>query len=138
MKNLLLDPSLTRQFFVGFDPLLQEFEKKLNTVQDKFPPHDIIQVSENQFQIVLAVAGFTKDDVKISLEKTRLSISGTKLKESEVQYLYKGISNRSFSRDFILQDDVKVGNAKLEDGILIINLERIVPKEDKPRLIKLD
>ena len=55
-----------------------------------------------------------------------------------MQYLYKGISNRSFSRDFILQDDVKVGNAKLEDGILIINLERIVPKEDKPRLIKLD
>lgn len=136
-KNMLLDPALTRQFFVGFDPLFEELEKKIIGNQDKYPPHDIIQVSEKDFQIVLAVAGFKKSDIEISLEKKHLKIKGSKSKE-DVTYLYKGISNRAFTREFILQDDVQVASAKFEDGVLIINLERIVPEEDQPRLISLD
>lgn len=138
MKHMLLDPALTRQFFVGFDPLLERFEKTLTTASDKYPPHNVVQVDDNRFQIVVAIAGFSKSDITISLEKDRLSIKGSREADTSVVYLYKGISNRSFSKDFILQDDVYVGAAKFEDGMLTINLERIVPIENKSRLISID
>jgi len=138
MKNLLLDPSLTRQFFVGFDPLLDQFAKRLSTPVDKFPPHNIIKLSDTRFQIVLAIAGFTKSDIEITVDQERLVIKGGKAYVSDVQYLYQGISNRAFNREFILQDDVEVGSAKFEDGMLTIELERIVPEENKPRLIALN
>lgn len=134
----LLDPSLTRQFFVGFDPLLEEFEKKINGGQDKYPPHDIVKVGENQYQIVLAIAGFTKENIDISIEKRVLTIRGSKPNESGVEYLYKGISQRQFKREFVLQTDVIVGSAKFENGLLTINLERVVPEAELRRTISLD
>ena len=139
MKNML-EQALPRQFFVGFDPMLQELERNFSIHQDKFPPHDIIQVSENQYQIILAVAGFAKGEIDVSIEKTRLLITGNSKSgdKKDITYIYKGIGNRSFSREFTIQNDVKVNGAKLEDGILTINLERVIPKEDRIRKIALD
>lgn len=134
----LLDPSLTRQFFVGFDPLLEEFERKISGGNDKYPPHNVVKIGENQYQIVLAIAGFAKENIEISIEKRVLMIVGNKTIETGIEYLYKGISQRAFKREFVLQADVEVGAAKFENGILTINLERVVPDEEQRRMISLD
>lgn len=137
MSKLNNNDLVTRRFFIGFDPFMEGYTSALNGSNDKYPPHDIVKVSDTQYQLALAIAGFAKEDIEIKVEKNRLTISGSKTKE-EVEYLYKGISTRSFSRNFVINDDVKVGSAKYEDGIITINLERVVPKKDLPRLIALE
>lgn len=140
MSKLL--PSLldSRQFLIGFDPLFRELDKQLSNAQPKYPPHDIIKTSEHHYQIILAVAGFKRSDIEISLDGSSLIIRGAKLKPAElstVEYIYNGISNRAFTREFTLRENVIVKSAKVEDGLLIIDLEEVVPEEKRPRLIEI-
>ena len=134
---------LDRQFFVGFDDLFDKLDTTLGKV-DKFPPHDVIKTGDHTYEVVIAVAGFSKDDIKVDIENNTLVIRGFKPKESlnlaekYPRFIYNGISNRSFTKNFTLQPQIIVKKAKVENGLLTIQLEEIIPDEQKSRNISID
>ncbi len=105
-----------------------------------FPPYNIKQVGNDRYQIEMAVAGFSKKDLKIELHNNQLTIEGSQQAATDNQgsnYLYKGIAARQFRQSFALEDHVKVIGSELRDGILNIELERDLPEEKKPRSIEI-
>ena len=135
-------PSI-HKFGIGFDNLFEEL-LRVNAQQanTNYPPYNIIKNDEDHFMIELAVAGFREGDISITVEKNILIIKGEQTQdldelEKEVEYVHRGISARNFTRTFTLADYVEVVSAKAENGILMINLERKVPEEQKPKTIAI-
>lgn len=125
---------------VGFDRLAALMSTATRQDQgNAYPPYNIRTMGEDHYQITMAVAGFSEDDIDITTEQNRLLVTGTRADETEGQgeYLHRGIATRSFKRRFNLADHVKVISASLENGLLHINLERELPEEMKPRTIKI-
>ena len=124
---------------VGFDNIINELDALLNTQTpaSTFPPHNIIKVDEYQYIVELAIAGFNKQEVIITLKDALLEIKGQKNPEEEVQYLHKGIGTRSFIKTIKLADTVEVKGADFKDGILRIALENVIPDAKKPRNIEI-
>jgi len=123
---------------IGFDRMLNALEaaSRAETI-DTWPPYDIVKAGENDYRIVMAVAGFSQDELAITQEQNMLIVSGQKANGDDVQYLHRGIAGRSFQRRFELADHVKVVDAGLVNGLLIIDLKREIPEEMKPRQIKI-
>jgi molecular chaperone IbpA len=104
-----------------------------------YPPYNIETDGENTYRITVAVAGFGQQELDITIEKEELSIVGKKEPvEDKISYLHHGIAGRSFNLKFNLADHVKVVHANLENGVLIVDLEREVPEELKPRKIQIE
>jgi molecular chaperone IbpA len=124
---------------VGFDNIINELDALMHaqTPTSTFPPHNIIKVDEYQYIVELAIAGFNKQEVTITLKDALLEIKGQKNPEEEVQYLHKGIGTRSFIKTIKLADTVEVRGAEFKDGILRIALENVVPESKKPRTIEI-
>ena len=133
-------PTLALRSFVGFDNLFNELETISTQKQNSFPAHDILRISEDEYEITLALSGFNKDDISIDVHDGVLTIKGnggTEVQNDKVQYLYKGIAKRSFEQKFRLEHYVYVKDAKLSNGLLTISLLREIPEERKPRQITL-
>lgn len=127
---------------VGFDRLLKSLDSanRLEESAFSYPPYNIEKVSEDAYRIVMAVAGFAEDELDITAKENSLVISGRKDKaedEGEVTYLHRGIANRAFERRFDLADHIKVTGAKLENGLLAVELVREIPEAMKPRSIAI-
>ncbi|HSM68614.1 MAG TPA: Hsp20 family protein [Xanthomonadales bacterium] len=125
---------------VGFDRLASMLSSATRLEQgNSFPPYNIKSDDENKYQITMAVAGFSRDDLDISYEQNVLTVSGNREQEAEdeSEYLYRGIATRSFQRRFNLADHVRVTGAELENGLLHIYLERELPEAMKPRSIEI-
>lgn len=124
---------------VGFDNIINELDALLNaqTPTSTFPPHNIIKLDDYQYIVELAIAGFTKQEVTITLKDGLLEIKGQKNPEEEVQYLHKGIGTRSFIKTIKLADTVEVRGAEFKDGILRVGLENVIPESKKPRQIEI-
>lgn len=125
---------------VGFERLFQDIERHLvKSTSDNYPPYNIVEVNENEWNITLAVAGFGMDNLNIVLDKNILTVSGETPKGSEeLKYLHKGLASRSFRRSFTLADHIQVENATLELGLLHIILKRNVPEELQPKKISIN
>lgn len=129
---------------VGFDRLNDLLESMLSDTTESFdgyPPYNIEKLGEDEYKIVMAVAGFDMNDLNIVLQDGELTVSG-KIQEKEqkgdgVQYLHRGIASRSFERTFRLADHIQVTDADMKDGLLTISLYREVPEEKKPRMIPI-
>ena len=131
-------------YAVGFDRIFDNLSRYVdnNATSTGFPPYNIRKEGDYNYVIELALAGFGKNDIEVEVADSTLSIRSTKkpLDEdvsSNEDTVYRGISYRKFERKFTLAEDVVVNEAKLENGMLILNLERVVPEEKKPRLIKV-
>ena len=127
-------------FSVGFDSVFDRFFDMDTNREQGYPPYNIRKVNDIQYVIELAIAGFSKDDIEVELTDGLLAIRSKDRKEEEEDsdsFVHKGIARRSFSRTYTLSDDVIVKGADLKDGMLIINLERVIPDEKKPRLIQI-
>ena len=124
---------------IGFENILKEVEDLLAApVNQSFPPHNIIKVDDYQYIVELAIAGFAKQEVTITLKDALLEIKGQKNPDREdIQYLHKGIGTRSFIKTIRLADTVEVRGAEFKDGILRIALENVVPESKKPRTIEI-
>ena len=131
-------PSIHRSF-IGFDRLFDEMETRFaNSQSQGYPPYNIAQLSEDEYMISIAVAGFGMDNLDITKDKNVLRIEGTSPKGDEnVNYLHKGIGGRNFRREFTLADHVEVEGATLELGMLNIHLKREVPEELQPKKIAI-
>ena len=133
-------PTLALRSFVGFDNLFNELETISNQKQNSFPAHDILRISEDEYEITLALSGFNKKDISIDVHDGVLTIKGnggSEVENDNVQYIYKGIAKRSFEQKFRLEQYVDVKDAKLSNGLLKILLLREIPEERKPRQIAL-
>ena len=127
-------------YAVGFDRVFDTLNRYVdnNVNATGFPPYNIQKVGDFKYQIDMALAGFSKDDIEVEVADGTLSVRSDKKEEPEDEFTYhRGISYRKFERKFTLADDLVVNGAKLENGMLTIDLERIVPEEKKPRLISV-
>ena len=124
---------------VGFDRMQRLLDAAAQTEQNNaYPPYNIEQLGENGYQITLAVARFSDDDIDITLTDRTLVVSGKMNEGSEERtYLHRGIAGRAFERRFELADHIQVKGAKLENGLLHVALERVVPESEKPRKIEI-
>lgn len=125
---------------IGFDRLAQLFDDALRSEsQPSYPPYNIELVGEDKYRIAMAVAGFDRSELEIETERDTLKITGRKQKEDAKRtYLHRGIAARDFEHRFQLADHVKVVSAKLDNGLLNIELVREVPEALKPRKIAID
>ena len=131
-------------FSVGFDGLFNRLNT-MDTAQSGYPPYNIRKINELQYVVELALAGFSKSDIEVEVTDGTLTIRSTTAKDdgadndenNEINFVHRGIAKRTFSRAFQLSDDIIVQSADLQDGMLIVNLERVIPDEKKPRLIPI-
>ena len=132
-------PTLSRAT-VGFDRLFNDLEKQFlnssNTTHN-YPPYNVIELNDNEWIISIAVAGFSMEDLNITLERNTLTIEGNTPKNDEVVYLHKGIAGRNFRRAFTLADHLEVVSASLSLGMLNIRLKRNIPEEFQPKKIEI-
>lgn len=128
-----------RRSSVGFDRLFDLLETGTrNEVAGAYPPFDIVQESEDSHRITLAVAGFRRDEIEIVAQENQLIVTGKRSETAnEGQYLHRGIATRSFERRFQLADFIEVGSASFENGLLSVQLKRVVPEAMKPRKIEI-
>jgi len=132
------DPTPLWRSTVGFDRLLDLLDDSTRlTAEDSYPPYNIERTAENEYQIALALAGFTPDEVSITAEQNVLTVEGPKTSKGEHEYLYHGISARPFRRVFNLADYVQVKAASFDNGLLKIDLARELPETMKPRRIAI-
>ena len=123
---------------IGFDRVLGLLDEVTRLdASDTYPPYNIEKTGGDAYRITLAVAGFTPDELSITSEADLLTVSGKKAHSQDRQYLHQGIAARAFERQFTLADYVKVLGAKLEQGLLTIDLVREVPEVMKPRRIEI-
>mgnify|MGYP000922516073 CR=1 FL=1 len=140
MIKSLVDWEPYRPFTVGFDSLWD----RLNTLEldvPNYPPYNIRKLNDNNYKIEVALAGYSKDDIELELKDNTLTVRN-KTKEKVINedangVIHKGISTRQFERAFTISEDIKVKDAELKNGLLTIELERIIPDEKKPRLIEI-
>ena len=133
-----LDPSRINTYSIGFDRM---FDNLMNVpTASTYPPYNIVKNEDDKFTLEIAVAGFSKDEIEIEFKESILKIESKSRPEGddEKEYLYKGISNKRFKKAFTLSDDVVVNGADMKDGILKIDMERIIPEEKKPQLIQIN
>jgi molecular chaperone IbpA len=126
---------------VGFDRFNDLFESALHSeaASTTYPPHNVEKHGEDHYRIVIAAAGLTEEDLDIQVEKEVLTIAGGKRdNDKEAIYLHQGIAQRAFRLSFRLADHIEVQNASLSNGLLTIDLLRVVPEEAKPRRINID
>ena len=128
-------------FTIGFDSLFDRlFDMDTTRDSQGYPPYNIRKVNDLQYVIELALAGFSKDDIEVEVTDGQLSIRSKEEKKEEEEssyFVHKGIAKRSFSRTYTLSDDIIVKGADLKDGMLTVNLEKVIPDEKKPRLIQI-
>jgi molecular chaperone IbpA len=133
------DPTPLWRSTVGFDRLFDLIDESMRwTGEENYPPYNIERTGEDHYQISLALAGFTPEEVTVTAEQDVLTVEGRKAEKGDHQYLYQGISARSFRRVFNLADYVQVKGANFVDGLLKIELVREVPEAMKPRRITIN
>ena len=129
------------RYAIGFDHLMDHLvslHSNNNLTTNEYPPYDIIKEGESNYTIELAVAGFKKDELSIQLKDNTLTIKGeSNSKNSNGDYLHKNIARRSFSKDFTLAENIEIGDAEFEDGVLSVRLTHNIPEEQRPKEISI-
>ncbi|MEC8099746.1 MAG: Hsp20 family protein [Pseudomonadota bacterium] len=140
MSNALTIFNQLRPHTIGYDNIFDHFNDMFegSGLQTNYPPYDIIKHSDTKYDVHVALAGYSKEDIDVEVKENTLSIKSIKNKEDkDIEILHRGIATRHFERHFTIADDVKVNGAELKNGLLIVSLERIVPEHKKTRSIKI-
>ena len=124
---------------IGFDNLFDQLNRQFaSSKADNYPPHNVVKLDDTHYVIEVAVAGFAENEVDIELKENVLTVKGERAKkDEEVEYLHKGISARNFTRTFPLAEHIQVCGATVQNGILAIALEQVVPEEQKAKKIAI-
>lgn len=124
---------------IGFDRMFDAYESRLHN-STGYPPYNIVRTGENQYLIEMAVAGFKKSEITVEVEQNQLTIRGqseTPNESTTREYLHRGLSSRDFARTFPLAEHIVVKEARIENGVLTVELERIIPESLKARVIDI-
>ena len=127
-------------YTIGYDDVFKHFETLLEHQQPNYPPYNIVKTGDYTHCVEVALAGYSKAEVEVVVEENTLTIKSSDLPTKDKPKdngVHKGIAKRAFKRVFTLAEDVVVNDATLKDGLLRVELERVVPEEKKPRVIKI-
>jgi len=125
---------------VGFDRFFDDFEHRFaNQIQNNYPPHNIAKYDEDTYEIQIAVSGFDKDELTVELDQNNLIIKGEHVdnQSDTLEYIHRGLAARDFTKSFALAEHIEVGDVRIKNGILYIQLKRIIPESLKPRVLKI-
>ena len=147
MTNKLSIFNQLRPVTVGFDNVFDHFERMIDDhnfnqmTATNFPPYNIVKTGEYTYDVELALAGFSKDDIEVHYENNMLTVKSKQKDKAEAKdsdgVIHRGISKRWFSKSFTIADDVEIKGAELKDGLLKVSMERIVPEGKKARTIEV-
>ena len=135
-----IDTQALNRALVGFDRMFDTFESRFaNQLASNYPPYNILKDDDDNYVIEVAVAGFKKDEITVEVDQDQLVIKGQKSETANTTtvYMHRGLSARDFVRQFTLAEHMVVNGATIQDGVLQVNIQRIVPEELKPRLIDI-
>ena len=128
---------------IGFDQMFDQMDRRYsNSVSNNYPPHNILKTGENKYEIQIAVTGFEKDEIAVTVESNVLTVKGegaesVRHEQSEIVYLHRGLASRDFVREFPLAEHIEVLGAEIRNGMLIVKLIRNIPESEKPRIINV-
>ena len=134
------DAAALNRALVGFDRIFDDMERRFaNQLSTNYPPYNIAKVGENLYDIAIAVTGFEKDEISVTVESNELTVRGERKvsEQPEPEYLHRGLALRDFERTFTLAEHMKVVKAEIKNGILLIQIMREIPEEKKPRVIDI-
>jgi molecular chaperone IbpA len=140
MNNGLSRIDALNRALIGFDTMFDTLEHRFaNQLSNNYPPHNIIKTGENQYEIQVAVTGFNKAEVSVTIENNVLVIKGESIAEDYApeQYLHRGLATRDFAREFPLAEHIEVEGAEIKNGMLIVKLIRNIPESAKPKIIDI-
>jgi molecular chaperone IbpA len=142
-NNALQRIEAINRALIGFDTMFDQMERRYsNSINNNYPPHNILKTGENQYEIQIAVTGFEKSEISVSVESNVLTVKGEgaesiRHENPEIVYLHRGLATRDFSREFPLAEHIEVNGAEIKNGMLIVKLIRNVPESEKPRVIDI-
>ena len=137
-KLVTLQQLMSDQFFLGFDEQIKRWNSLTSTKVVTFPPYNLIKSDDNHYTVELAVAGYSKDDIEVTVEKDLLTVKSIATDEkTDDVVLHQGIAKRQWTQKFVLGEWFLVKGATLSDGLLTIKVEREIPDEMKPKVIKI-
>ncbi len=128
---------------IGFDTMFDQMERRYgNSVNNNYPPHNILKTGDNQYEIQIAVTGFEKSEISVTVESNVLTVTGEgeesiRHEKPDVVYLHRGLATRDFAREFPLAEHIEVTGAEIRNGMLIVKLIRNVPESAKPKVIDI-
>ena len=134
------DTNALNRALVGFDTMFEDFEHRFATqLKDNYPPYNIVKHDDATYEIEIAVTGFSKDEVTVEIDQNQLIVKGIRDKSNDVtaEFLHRGLAFRDFTRSWTLAEHMEVGEGTIKNGVLTIELKRIVPDALKPRVLKI-
>jgi len=134
------DTNALNRALLGFDTLFNDVEQRFaNQINNNYPPYNVLKRDEDTYEIQIAVTGFEKDEITVEIDQNQLIVKGEHESEEDTttQYLHRGLATRNFTRSWTLAEHMEVGDGKIKNGILTIELKRIVPEALKPRVLKI-
>ena len=139
MNNLTKLDALSRAL-IGFDQMFDQMERRYaNSVNNNYPPHNILRLDDNEYAIQIAVTGFEKNEISVTVENNVLVVKGESMttEYAPEQYLHRGLATRDFVKEFPLAEHIEVVGAETKNGMLVIKLVRNIPESAKPRVIDI-
>ena len=124
-------------FFIGFNRELGRLNTAHKTNSQSYPPYDLLKLDEDTYRISLAIAGFSRENINISVDNGTLIIKGEIVEVIDAEVVHKGIAGRKFTRSFALGEYMEVTGAEMKDGMLHINVDRVIPEDKKPKTIDI-
>jgi molecular chaperone IbpA len=143
MNNQISRIEALNRALVGFDTMFDTMERRFsNSVGNNYPPHNILKTGDNQYEIQIAVTGFEKDEIAVTVESNVLTVRGEgaeslRHENPDIVYLHRGLATRDFVREFPLAEHIEVNGAEIKNGMLIVKLFRNIPESEKPRVIDI-
>jgi molecular chaperone IbpA len=134
------DTNQLNRALLGFDTLFNDFEHRFsNQINNTYPPYNILKHDEDTYEIEIAVTGFDKDEVVVEIDQNNLVVRGQRKEVdlNEPTYLHRGLATRDFTRSWTLAEHMEVGEGRIKNGVLTVELKRVVPESLKPRVLKL-
>ena len=134
------DTNALNRALLGFDTMFSDFEHRYaNQLKDNYPPYNIVKHNDDTYEIEIAVTGFYKDEIIVEIDQNQLIVKGVRDKNSDVtaEFLHRGLAFRDFTRSWTLAEHMEVGEGTIKNGVLTIELKRLVPDALKPRVLKL-
>lgn len=134
------DAQSLNRALIGFDRMFDNMERQFsNQLTTNYPPYNISRPQENLYEIEIAVTGFEKKEIEVTVEQEKLTITGQRSDKSDevTEYLHRGLALRDFERTFTLAEHMKVVSAEIKNGVLTIQIQREIPEEMKPRVIDI-
>lgn len=134
------DTNALNRALVGFDTMFNDFEHRFaNQLKDNYPPYNIVKHDEDTYEIEIAVTGFAKDEITVEIDQNQLIVKGVRDKSGDVaaEFLHRGLALRDFTRSWTLAEHMEVGEGTIKNGVLTIELKRVIPEALKPRVLKI-